>query len=118
MLSVQEASHGAGQMRPVNSGKLLVECRLREASSQLPLIDQIVEIRNLVVDRAARRARRHRAGAVAIGNAAIHAARGLVAGVFLAQGNDEFAIVLDALGDRRVLAIVPVDLQKTCNLAH
>ena len=36
MFSVQEASHGAGQMRPVNSGKLLVECRLREASSQLP----------------------------------------------------------------------------------
>ena len=35
MLSVQEASHGAGQMRPVNSGKLLVECRLREASCQL-----------------------------------------------------------------------------------
>ena len=30
----QEASHGAGQMRPVNSGKLLVECRLRAASSQ------------------------------------------------------------------------------------
>ncbi len=27
-LSVQEASHGAGQTRPVNSGKLLVECRL------------------------------------------------------------------------------------------
>ena len=25
MLSVQLASHGAGQMRPVNSGKLLVE---------------------------------------------------------------------------------------------
>src|SRR6202034_27160 len=37
MLSVQDASHGAGQMRPVNSGKLLVECRLREASAQLPL---------------------------------------------------------------------------------
>ena len=82
------------------------------------LVDQIVEIRNLVVDRAARRARRHRAGAVAIGNAAIHAARGLVAGVLLAQGNDEFAKILDALGDRRIFAIVPVDLQKTCNLAH
>ena len=27
-LSVQEASHGAGHTRPVNSGKLLVECRL------------------------------------------------------------------------------------------
>jgi hypothetical protein len=57
------------------------------------LVDQIVEIRNLVVNRAARCARRHRAGAVAIGDAAVHAARGLVAGVFLAQGNDEFAII-------------------------
>ena len=36
MLSVHEASHGAGQTRPVTSGKLLVECRLRAASSQLP----------------------------------------------------------------------------------
>ena len=27
-LSVQDASHGAGHTRPVNSGKLLVECRL------------------------------------------------------------------------------------------
>src|SRR5580693_998894 len=77
---------------------------------------QIVEIRNLVVDRATRRARRHRAGAVAIGNAAIHAARGLVAGVLLAERNDELAKIADALGDRRIFAIVPVDLQKTCNL--
>ena len=36
MLSVQDASHGAGQTRPVTSGKLLVECRLRAASSQSP----------------------------------------------------------------------------------
>ena len=35
-LSVQASSQGAGQMRPVNSGKLLVECRLRAASSQSP----------------------------------------------------------------------------------
>ena len=34
MLSVQDASHGAGQTRPVISGKLLVECRLRAAVSQ------------------------------------------------------------------------------------
>ena len=33
-LSVQASSQGAGQMRPVNSGKLLVEWRLRAASSQ------------------------------------------------------------------------------------
>ena len=34
MLSVQAASHGAGQMRPVNSGKLLVECSTSLASRQ------------------------------------------------------------------------------------
>ena len=31
MLRVQDASHGAGQMRPVNSGKLLVECSVSDA---------------------------------------------------------------------------------------
>ena len=36
MPSTQAASHGAGQMRPVNSGKLLVECKRRTASSQRP----------------------------------------------------------------------------------
>ena len=36
MPSTQAASHGAGQMRPVNSGKLLVACRLRTASCQRP----------------------------------------------------------------------------------
>ena len=33
MLSVHEASHGAGQTRPVTSGKLFVEWRLRAAMS-------------------------------------------------------------------------------------
>jgi hypothetical protein len=37
MLSVHEASHGAGQTRPVNSGKLFVECRLRAASRHAPV---------------------------------------------------------------------------------
>ncbi len=32
MFSVQDASHGAGQMRPVNSGKLLVECSVVSAA--------------------------------------------------------------------------------------
>jgi hypothetical protein len=35
--SVHDASHGAGQTRPVTSGKLLVEWRFRSASRQLPL---------------------------------------------------------------------------------
>ena len=32
--SVHAASHGAGQMRPVNSGKLLVLCRVSMAAFQ------------------------------------------------------------------------------------
>ena len=34
MFSVQAASQGAGQMRPVNSGKLLVECSTSIAARQ------------------------------------------------------------------------------------
>ncbi len=34
--SVQAASHGAGQTRPVNSGKLLVECSTSMAFFQSP----------------------------------------------------------------------------------
>src|ERR1700710_2821046 len=82
------------------------------------LVDEVVEVGDLVVDRTARRAGLDRTGAVAIRDAAVHAARGLVAGVFLAQGNDEFAIVLQAVADRRILAVMPVDFQKTCDLAH
>src|SRR5438105_2395616 len=33
MFSVQAASQGAGQIRPVNSGKLLVECSVLSAAS-------------------------------------------------------------------------------------
>ena len=36
MLRVQEASHGAGQTRPVTSGKLLVEWRLSAAYCHSP----------------------------------------------------------------------------------
>jgi hypothetical protein len=94
--------------------------RMQVARGFLPiaLIDQIVEVGDLVVDRAARRARRYRAGAVAIGDAAIHAARRLVPGFFLGQRDDEFLEMLHTLGDRAVLAVVPFDLEKTCNLAH
>ena len=36
MFSVHDASHGAGQMRPVNSGKLLVECSTCSACFHCP----------------------------------------------------------------------------------
>ena len=34
ILSVHDASHGAGQILPVNSGKLFVECRTSKACLQ------------------------------------------------------------------------------------
>ena len=37
ILSVQDSSHGAGQTRPVNSGKLLVECKTSSAARHSPL---------------------------------------------------------------------------------
>ena len=116
-----ERAGGLARRRADAAGELReIVGRVQIARGFFPiaLIDEVVEIGDLVVDRAARRARLNRTGAVAIGNAAIHAARGLVAGVLLAQGDDEFAIAFDALGDRRVFAVVPVDLEKTCNLAH
>jgi hypothetical protein len=36
MPSTQDVSHGAGQSRPVNSGKLFVACSRSDASSQSP----------------------------------------------------------------------------------
>ena len=77
MFSVQDASHGAGQMRPVNSGKLLVECRVSSAVAPLVAIDQIVPVGDQVVDRTA---------VVTERNAAIHAARGLLADLGAGSG--------------------------------
>ena len=118
MLSVQDASHGAGQTRPVNSGKLLVECRLRARLVPVAAIDEVVPVRDLVVDRAAGRLPVMRLGAVAIRNAAIHAARRLLAQLVLRQRQDELAIVLDALRDRLVVAVLALDLEKAGDLAH
>ena len=69
--STHEASHGAGQTRPVTSGKLLVACSDRAASrGHAPAIDVIVPLGDQVSERAA---------AVAERDAAVHAARRLLA---------------------------------------
>ena len=72
-------------------------------------IDEIVPVRDLVVDRTA---------VVAIGNAAIHAARRLIARRLLAQRQHEFAIMADAVGGRRIAPVRAVDFQKSRHLAH
>src|SRR5262249_20920501 len=61
-------------------------------------IDEVVPIRDLIVDRTA---------GVAIGNAAIHAARRLLPRLRLRQRAYELAPMLDALFDRLVVAGLP-----------
>src|SRR5690606_39009770 len=65
--------------------------RVEHGKGTLPvaLVDQIVEVRNDVVDRAATAAKRR---------AAVHAARGLHGGLCVAQADDEFFVAFDALG--------------------
>ena len=72
-------------------------------------IDQIVPVRDDVVDRAT---------LVAVRHAAIHAARALALELVLGQRLDELAVVLETLRDRRGVALMPLDLQESGRLAH
>ena len=109
MLSVHAASHGAGQMRPVNSGKLLVESSTAKARLPVGAIDQVVEVGNDVVDRAA---------AVAERRAAVHAARALHLGLVFLQREDELAVVLDPLGHRLVVFLHALEVHEAGDVAH
>ena len=75
----------------------------------LALIDEIVPVGDLVV---------HRTAGVAIGNAAIHAARRLLLGVAIIERDGEFAEMADAVGSRRILLLLPIDFKKAGDLAH
>src|SRR3954451_6017069 len=72
---------------------------------------EVVPIRNLVVHRAAGRA-------VAERNAAIHAARRLLAQVAGVEGERELAEVANAFARELVLLLLTIVLQKSRNLAH
>src|SRR5690606_22546419 len=72
-------------------------------------VHQVVEVRNDVVDRAA---------VVAEGRAAVHAARALHLGLFVVEADDEFLVVLDALGGRGVALLDALMLQKAGDLSH
>ena len=69
MPSTHAPSHGAGQSRPVNSGKLLVACSRSIAVAPVVAVDEIVPVGNQVAERTALMAER---------DAAVHAARGLI----------------------------------------
>src|SRR6185312_11048854 len=72
-------------------------------------VDEVVPVRDLVVDRAAD---------VAIRDAAIHAAGGLIAGRLFAQRQHELAIMADTVGGRRITPVRAIDLEKSCDLSH
>ena len=97
MPSVQEPSHGAGQTRPVNSGKLLVLCRRSQRLAPEAAVDQVVPLGDQVVDRAARGHAVDQLAGVAERNAAVHAACTLHAELALVQVQVKLVPVLDAL---------------------
>ena len=113
VLEVQRAGLFAGR-RADAAGELgEVVGRMQVARGLLPVagIDEVVPVRNLVMHRAAGRA-------MAIGYAAVHAARGLACHLLLGQGQGEFPEVPDTVGRRLVLLVLPVDLEKACDLTH
>src|SRR5262245_13553675 len=81
------------------------------ARSLLPVaaIDEVVPVRDLIVDRTA---------GVTVGNAAIHAACRLFLVFLLRQRAHEFAPMLDALLDRLVVAVLALVFQEAGDLAH
>ena len=107
-----ERARGFARRRTYAAGHLgEVVGRVKVLRRLLPVgvEDEVVPVGDLIVDRAA---------GVTIGDAAVHAAGCLDLRVFLAQGLDEFAPMLQALRDRRVLALGALEFEEACNLAH
>ena len=109
MFSVQAASHGAGQMRPGHFGEVVGRVQVLRRHVPVGVVDEVVPVGDLVV---------HRAAGVTIGDAAIHAARGLARDLRLARRDDELAVMADAVGGRLVGPVLAFDLEKARDLAH
>ena len=60
----------------------------------------------------------HRAAVVAERRAAVHAARSLHAGLRVIEADDEFAVVLEALGHAFVALFEAPVFHETCGLSH
>ncbi len=107
---MQASSQGAGQMRPVNSGSCWW-CGGRARFLPAARENQIVPVRNLVHHRAACRA-------VAIGDAAIHAARRLLHQIAIVERQRELAKMADAITGELILLLLAVVFEKSRDLAH
>ena len=113
VLEVQRAGFLAGRRADAAGEFREIVGRVQVADRVVPvaIVDEVVPVRDLVVDRAAGRAMAER-------HAAIHAARGLFLDLLVRHRQREFAEMPDAVGRRLVLVHLPVDLEKTCYLAH
>ena len=85
--------------------------RMQHVERILPvvLVDEVVPVRDDVV---------HRTAVVAIGNAAVHAARSLLAQLVLAQRNHEFLVMRQPFCGIAVGAILALVFEETRFLAH
>ena len=109
MLSVHAASQGAGQIRPVNSGKIVGRMQGFERCSPLVAIDEVIPIRDQIVDRAAVMTER---------NAAIHATRRLHTRLGCGQGFDKLVPIAPANVGFIIRPVLALDLKKPGWSAH
>ena len=110
-LDVQGAARlaGGGADSASEFGEIVGGVQVLCRRAPLVAIDQIVPVGNLVIDRAA---------LVTKGNAAIHAARRLLADIGIGQRVDEFAVILKPLLGLVIAPVLPLDFQKACDLTH
>src|SRR5262249_61162204 len=90
-------------------GKIVGRVQIDAGVLPVAAIDEIVPVGDLIVDRAA---------VVTIRDAAVHAARGLIARRLLRQRNHELAEMTNPIGGRPVAPVPPIDLEKAGDFAH
>src|SRR5690606_23615190 len=96
---------GSGADAAGEFGEIVGRVEVARRLFPIAVIDKVVPVRDLVVDRTA-------GIAMAEGNAAIHAARRLVGDASFGQRNGEFAEVTDAVGRRLVARFFAFDFEK------
>jgi hypothetical protein len=90
-------------------GEIVGRMKDRERVFPVVLVDEVVPVRDDVV---------HRTAVVTIGNAAIHAARGLLAQLVLRQRERELLVVRQPFLRVEIGALEPIVFEKTGFLAH
>jgi hypothetical protein len=116
-----ERARAFTRRRADSPGELGEVVGLVEADDRLaPLaaIDQIVPLRDQVVDGAAQRQAVDQRAGVAVGDATVHATRALVAQRLLGVVRVRFAPVLDSLQRRADVGRLAFELHETGRLAH